>query len=106
MRNTKKLVLIQKLNPSGLVLAVISRIKALHDQFSNFIVLCKDIETLRQIEKALESESCEHLVRDRRVVVFDQFERGHSATGAELRSLKQTNFIVLTLKEGGIAIDY
>ena len=63
--------------------------KVLNNQFGNFIILCKDIETLGQIKKVLEAEANEHLVRDRRVVVFDQFERNHSATGAELRSLKQ-----------------
>ena len=92
--------------PSELVPAVISRIKALHDQFSNFIVLCKDVEILKQVEKALEAEANEHIVRDRRVVVFDQFERNHSATGADLRSLKTSNFIVLTTKDGGIAVYY
>ncbi len=38
--------------------------------------------------------------------MFEQFERNHSATAADLRSLKQSNFIVLTTQEGGIGIDY
>ena len=80
--------------------------KTLNDQYANFIILCKDIETLRDMKKALDQEANEPLIRDRQVVVFDQFERNHSATGALLRSLKQKDFIVLTLKEGGIAIDY
>ena len=44
--NTNKLVFVQKVAPSALISAVISRIKFLHNQFSNFIVLFKDIETL------------------------------------------------------------
>jgi hypothetical protein len=47
--NTNKLVHVQKVTPSELVPGVISRIKALHNQFSNFIVLCRDIDTLRLV---------------------------------------------------------
>ena len=62
--------------------------KALNNQFNNFIVLCKDIDTLKQVQKALTSESNEYLLKNRKVVVFEQFERNHSATAADLRSLK------------------
>ena len=104
--NTNKLVYVQKVAQAGLVAAVISRMKALHNQFNNFIVLCKDIETLRGVQKALTSESSEYLLKDRKVVIFEQFERNHSTTAADLRSLKQSNFIVLTTRQGGIAVDY
>ena len=61
----------QKVTETGLVNAVIARMKALNNQFSNFIVLCKDIDNLRQVEKALGSESSEYLIKNRKVVIFD-----------------------------------
>ena len=69
--NTNKLVFVQKVIPSALVPSVIARMKALHNQFCNFIVLCKDLATLELMKKALAQEANEHLVRERQVVVFD-----------------------------------
>ena len=54
----------------------------------------------------LSSEQNEYLVRNRKVIVFDQFESKHTETAKNLRSLKLSNFIVLTTKEGAIAVDY
>lgn len=46
------------------------------------------------------------MIRGKKIVTFENFEQGHSTTAADLRSLKQQDFIVLTTAEGGIAVDY
>ena len=69
-------------------------------------MICKDVEELRKVEKALELENNEHLIKDRKVKIFEQFDRNHSATAADLRSLKMANFIVLTTQQGAIGVDY
>ena len=48
--NANELVHVQKVSESGLVAPVISRMKALNNQFNNFIVFCKDFDMLKQVK--------------------------------------------------------
>jgi len=67
--NTNKLVHVQKVSESGLVAAVISRMKELNNQFNNFIVLCKDLDMLKKVKSVLSSENNQHLLKNRKIVI-------------------------------------
>jgi hypothetical protein len=76
-------------------------IKSLHGKYNNFIILC-EYETLKEIQPVIIA----NFAATKNVVVIEQYNSGISDISDKIRSLKLGPFVVLTTKEGGIAVDF
>ena len=69
----------------------------------NFIILTKDKEDLKKMEDSLKDSD---LIRGKILVVIASYDQDFSSIAAKIRSLKTSDFVVITTKEGGIAVDF
>ena len=79
------------------------RMTELKSSFKNFIILTKDEDDLKKMVDSLKDSD---LMKDKLLVVVDSYESDFQSIAAKIRSLKTSDFIVVTTKEGGIAVDW
>ncbi len=65
--------------------------------------MTKDEDDLKKMVDSLKDSD---LVKDKLLVVVDSYESDFQSIAAKIRSLKTSDFIVVTTKEGGIAVDW
>ena len=81
---------------------VVEEIVARSGLYKNFIVLCEDVNVVEKIEHIL----IKNFAATKQIVTIKNYDRTPSVITEQLRQLKLKDFIALTTKEGGIAVDY
>jgi hypothetical protein len=79
------------------------RMSELKSSSKNFIILTKDEEDLK---KMVDSFKDSDLLKGKLLVVIPSYESDFQSIAAQIRSLKTSDFVVVTTKEGGIAVDF
>ena len=69
----------------------------------NFIILTKDEDHLKIMVASFKDSD---LLIGKILVVIPNYDFDFHSIAAKLRSLKTSNFVVVTPKEGGIAVDF
>jgi hypothetical protein len=75
----------------------------LSSTYKNFIILTKDEDDLSKMVASLKDSD---LLKSKILVEISSYKSDFQSIAAKIKSLKTSNFVVVTTREGGIAVDF